>query len=127
MASKFSARECIPIEYIEEQMQEYSKFDHLRANAEFLDWFIKDYRDNAMANYEWQDDIPHEPQIIACPIQEEDSDYARWLYEPQTDSDIGCSRCGSRYVCFDRYTPNAVHCNNYGKITDEPQTDKENE
>lgn len=35
-------------------MKEYAKFDHLRANAEFLDWFIKDYRDNALANYEWR-------------------------------------------------------------------------
>lgn len=44
--------------------------------------------------------------------------------EPQTDNGIGCSRCGNRYVCFDRHTPNAVHCNNYGKITDEPQTER---
>lgn len=58
MASKFSARECIPSEYIEERIQEYAKFDHLRASAEFLDWFIKDYRDNAMANYEWEADTP---------------------------------------------------------------------
>lgn len=31
-----------------------------------------------------------EPQIIACPIQEEDADYARWLYkdEPLTDAEI---------------------------------------
>ena len=58
MASKFSARECIPIEYIEEQIEEYAKFDHLRANAEFLDWLIKDYKDNAMANYEWTADTP---------------------------------------------------------------------
>lgn len=31
--------------------------------------------------------IETEPQIIACPIQEEDADYARWLYEtePQTE------------------------------------------
>lgn len=26
-----------------------------------------------------------EPQIIACPIQEEDAEYAKWLYEPQTE------------------------------------------
>lgn len=58
MSAKFSARECIPIEYIEEQMREYAKLDHLRANAEFLDWFIKDYKDNAMANYEWVADTP---------------------------------------------------------------------
>jgi hypothetical protein len=58
MASKFSARECIPIEYIKEQIEEYAKFDHLRANAEFLDWFIKDYKDNAMANYEREADTP---------------------------------------------------------------------
>lgn len=31
------------------------------------------------------DDEPKtEPQVIACPIQEEDAEYARWLYEPQT-------------------------------------------
>jgi len=63
MASKFSARECIPIEYIEEQIEEYAKFDHLRANAEFLDWFIKDYKDNAMANYEWTADTPQTKRI----------------------------------------------------------------
>lgn len=42
---------------------------------------------------------------------------------PQTDSGIGCSRCESRYDCYDRNLPHAVRCNNYGKITDEPQTD----
>ena len=24
-----------------------------------------------------------EPQVIACPIQEEDAEYARWLYEDE--------------------------------------------
>ena len=43
--------------------------------------------------------------------------------EPQTDNGIGCSRCEGRYDCYDRDMPNAVHCNNYGKVTDEPQTD----
>ena len=42
---------------------------------------------------------------------------------PQTDSGIGCSRCESRYDCYDRNLPHAVRCNNYGNITDEPQTD----
>lgn len=42
---------------------------------------------------------------------------------PQTDNGIGCSRCESRYDCYDRNMPHAVRCNNYGKITDEPQTD----
>ena len=42
--------------------------------------------------------------------------------EPQTDNGIGCSRCESRYDCYDRNMPHAVRCNNYGKITDEPQT-----
>ena len=40
--------------------------------------------------------------------------------EPQTDNGIGCSRCESRYDCYDRNMPHAVRCNNYGKITDEP-------
>ena len=43
--------------------------------------------------------------------------------EPQTDNGIGCSRCEGRFDCYDRDMPHAVHCNNYGKITDEPQTD----
>ena len=43
--------------------------------------------------------------------------------EPQTDNGIGCSRCESRHWCYDRDKPNAKHCNNYGKITDEPQTE----
>ena len=37
-----------------------------------------------------------EPQIIACPIQEEDADYARWLYEgePQTEVEtMSCEEC----------------------------------
>ena len=38
--------------------------------------------------------------------------------EPQTDNGIGCSRCESRYDCYDRDMPHAVRCNNYGKITD---------
>ena len=38
--------------------------------------------------------------------------------EPQTDNGIGCSRCEGRFDCYDRDLPNAVHCNNYGKITD---------
>ena len=58
MGAKFSARECIPLEYIEEQMREYANFDHLRANAEFLNWFVKDYMDNAMADYECEADTP---------------------------------------------------------------------
>ena len=41
--------------------------------------------------------------------------------EPQTDNGIGCSRCEGRFDCYDRDMPHAVHCNNYGKITDEPQ------
>lgn len=43
--------------------------------------------------------------------------------EPQTDNGIGCSKCESRFWCMDRDMPHAVHCNNYGKVTDEPQTD----
>lgn len=43
--------ECIPIEYIEDQIEEYRNFDHLGMYAEFLDMFIQDYKDNAMANY----------------------------------------------------------------------------
>jgi hypothetical protein len=35
--------------------------------------------------------------------------------EPQTDNGIGCSKCESRYDCYDRDMPHAVHCNNYGK------------
>ena len=38
--------------------------------------------------------------------------------EPQTDNGIGCSRCEGRFDCYDRDMPNAVHCNNYGKVTD---------
>ena len=33
--------------------------------------------------------VEDEPQIIACPIQEEDAEYARWLYEPKTDYERG--------------------------------------
>ena len=40
--------------------------------------------------------------------------------EPQTDIGIGCSRCGVRFGCIARDMPHAVHCNSYGKITDEP-------
>ena len=36
----------------------------------------------------------------------------------QADNGIGCSRCESRYDCYDRDMPHAVRCNNYGKITD---------
>ena len=43
--------------------------------------------------------------------------------EPQTDNGIGCSRCEGRFDCYDRDMPYAVRCNNYGKITDEPQTE----
>ena len=43
--------------------------------------------------------------------------------ESQTDNGIGCSRCEGRYDCYDRDMPHAIHCNNYGKVTDEPQTD----
>lgn len=46
-----STSECIPIEYIKDQIEEYRKFDHLGMYAEFLDMFIQDYKDNAMANY----------------------------------------------------------------------------
>ena len=45
-------------------------------------------------------------------------------YEPQTDNGIGCSRCEGRFDCYDRDMPYAVRCNNYGKITDEPQTER---
>lgn len=44
--------------------------------------------------------------------------------EPQKDNGIGCSRCEGRYDCYDRDMPHAVHCNNYGKITDEPQPEE---
>ena len=44
--------------------------------------------------------------------------------EPQTDNGIGCSRCEGRFDCYDRDMPHAVRCNNYGKITDEPQTER---
>ena len=44
--------------------------------------------------------------------------------EPQTDNGIGCSRCEGRFDCYDRDKPHAVHCNNYGKVTDEPQTER---
>ena len=47
--------------------------------------------------------------------------------EPQTDNGIGCSRCEGRFDCYDRDMPHAVRCNNYGKITDEPQTEREGE
>ena len=49
---RFDYTECIPIEYIEEQIDEYRKLDHLKADAEFLAWFIQDYKDNAMDNFE---------------------------------------------------------------------------
>lgn len=45
--------------------------------------------------------------------------------EPQTDNGIGCSRCEGRFDCYDRDMPYAVRCNNYGKITDETQTERE--
>ena len=57
-----SASECIPIEYIKDQIEEYRKFDHLGMYAEFLDMFIQDYKDNAMANYA---DRKTEPQLTA--------------------------------------------------------------
>jgi hypothetical protein len=41
----------------------------------------------------------------------------------QTNNGIGCSRCEGRFDCYDRDMPHAVHCNNYGKITDE-QTER---
>ena len=47
--------------------------------------------------------------------------------EPQTDNGIGCSRCEGRFDCYDRDMPHAVRCNNYGKITDEPQTERSSE
>ena len=55
-----------------------------------------------------------------CPLIE----VADCKTEPQTDNGIGCSRCEGRYDCYDRDMPHAVHCNNYGKITDEPQTEE---
>lgn len=50
-------------------------------------------------------------------------EYRTEVDEPQTERSIGCSRCEGRYDCPDRDMPHAVHCNNYGKVTDEPQTD----
>ena len=49
---------------------------------------------------------------------------SRLTDEPQTDNGIGCSRCGGRFDCYDRDMPHAVHCNNYGKITDEPRKER---
>ena len=63
-----SASECIPIEYIKDQIEEYRKFDHLGMYAEFLDMFIQDYKDNAMANYA---DRKTEPQT--------EVDWKQWL------------------------------------------------
>ena len=47
--------------------------------------------------------------------------------EPQTDNGIGCSRCEGGFDCYDRDMPHAVHCNNYGKVTDELQTERSSE
>ena len=44
--------------------------------------------------------------------------------EPQTDNGIGCSRCEGGFDCYDRDMPHAVRCNNYGKVTDEPLTER---
>ena len=49
---------------------------------------------------------------------------SRFEEEPQTDNGIDCSRCVGRFDCYDRDMPHAVRCNNYGKITDEPQTER---
>lgn len=44
-----------------------------------------------------------EPQVIVCPIQEEDAEYARWLYEgePQTVDtlaiDMAVAKCKARH------------------------------
>ena len=63
-----------------------------------------------------------EPQTFICPIQ---NDYEALIEdEPQTDNGIGCSRCEGRFDCYDRDMPHAVRCNNYGKVTDEPQTER---
>ena len=51
-----------------------------------------------------------EGECIECHYEPKD--------EPQTDNGIGCSRCEGRFDCYDRDMPHAVHCNNYGKITD---------
>ena len=64
---KMSTSECIPIEYIKDQIEEYRKFDHLRMYAEFLDMFIQDYKDNAMANYADRKTDQTEPQIMYYP------------------------------------------------------------
>lgn len=48
-------------------------------------------------------------------------------YELKTYNGIGCLRCKERFDCYDRDMPNAALCNNYGKITDEPQTEREGE
>ena len=56
-----------------------------------------------------------EDECIECHYEPKD--------EPKMDIGIGCSRCGVRFGCIDRDMPHAVHCNSYGKITDEPQTD----
>lgn len=69
-----------------------------------------------------------EPQVVdwckrkPCTLElfDDDGNYIEPKDEPQTDNSIGCSKCESRYECYDRDMPHAVHCNNYGK---EPQTD----
>lgn len=78
---------------------------------------LKRIRDEAINNFvgDWQDyeafgialkalaDRKTEPQIIACPIQEEDAEYARWLYEgePQTVDtlaiDMAVAKCKAQH------------------------------
>ena len=81
-----SASECIPIEYIKDQIEEYRKFDHLGMYAEFLDMFIQDYKDNAMANYE------DEPQ----------TDCEGCIYE-NGESMMACVSCRGK-VPYDGFT-----------------------
>ena len=64
----------------------------------------------------WWADRKTEPNCSEIPNNCED--------EPQTDNGIGCSRCEGRFDCYDRDMPHAVHCNNYGKITDETQSER---
>ena len=93
---KIDASECIPIEYIKDQIEGYRKFDHLGMYAEFLDMFIQDYKDNAMANYadrktepQTCDTCRHFWECIAKGFQCERTKCQG--YEPKTEPQTDCS------------------------------------
>lgn len=94
------------------------------------------YCDNCMylhCNYECAGEIVHKMIDDAVIAEDVYPDLRQRMhdavdeYEPQTDNGIGCSRCEGRFDCYDRDMPYAVRCNNYGKITDEPQTERSDE